>query len=362
MSEDPVNPGGDGPSRVASIDALRTALARARRRKALSDALEGTAAFAVTLPLIAAGLIMALKYFDPPGAAVLTPIAVGTAALVGLALGGRVLFSFRGPSASNRVAWEIDRRLGLREAFTTSVEIAGASETNFFGRALLKKTAQQLDGARIRAAFPVPWFRPAWFTSALLLVAVLFLPSLLDESTIHREFEKPSVSSARTDATDPDPGSEQGRAPAPGGSQAAPKSDRTPAPSPAKPTPEAPPTPSPVAPQPQGGDGDGHGGSTPPMLGDPERSPAEFEDVAVKPFFGPKGKTRMVEIEVPLPRIKGNQKGPGKGKDPTEQITKLLTRYEKRAEHALSSGRIGRGDRKTVLKYFERVREMLKGK
>jgi len=97
------------------------------------------------------------------------------------------------------------------------------------------------------------------------------------------------------------------------------------------------------------------------MLGDPERTPAEFEDVAVKPFFGPKGKTRMAEIEVPLPRVKGGKNGPGPGKDPTEQITRLLTRYEKRAERAVSSGRIGRGDRKTVLKYFERVKERLKG-
>ena len=33
------------------------------------------------------------------------------------------------------------------------------------------------------------------------------------------------------------------------------------------------------------------------------RTLASFDDVEVKPFFGPKGKTRLIEMEVPIPRV-----------------------------------------------------------
>jgi hypothetical protein len=106
---------------------------------------------------------------------------------------------------------------------------------------------------------------------------------------------------------------------------------------------------------------EGPEGSKPPLLGDPERTPADFEDVRVEPLFGPEGEARLKEIEVPVPRVKGEKPGPGRGGEPEMDWSEMLIRYEKRAEAALDTGRIGREDRRTVLRYFERVRGMVNG-
>ncbi|MHC4597648.1 MAG: hypothetical protein ACYS47_01455 [Planctomycetota bacterium] len=454
MSASPTAPSDAEPSRPDPRHVLRSALHRARWRKAVADAWRGTESFAVILPVVAAALLLVLTELDPGAAPLMMPIAAGTLTLVLLALATRLLFALWNSAAPNRVAWELDRRLGLRDAFTTSVEVASASDPGLLGATLLERTAASLDGRRVASAFPLLWLRPAWVASALLLAGVLLLPLWLAPPAAQNVGDSPSSAAQEEAKEGKTPGikvdpvrdlitDERGRTDRftvvletpPAGDvtitlMSSDKTEGSVSPSSLTFTPEnaatpqtvtvtgmddmevdgdqkyliftdpasstdanydgldpadvsvmnldddkksrgaggvpveegSPEEPTPASPSLGGEKGQGKSPSKPPLLGDPERTPAVFDDVEVKPFFGPKGKTRLIEMEVPIPRVTGESKGPGAGKDPVEEMNRLLIRYEKRAEHALSSGRIGRGDRKTVLGYFERVREMLNGK
>jgi hypothetical protein len=109
----------------------------------------------------------------------------------------------------------------------------------------------------------------------------------------------------------------------------------------------------------KGKGGEGESGGKNPLFGAPERTPAEFEDVKVKPLFGPEGQSRFLELTVPLPRVRGES--PGGADEDTLEMKEydLLVRYERMAEKAVSAGRIAPNDRKAVLEYFERVKKMV---
>jgi hypothetical protein len=374
----------------------------------------GTEPFAIALPVITAALLLTLRIFDPVGAKIFLPIALGAVGLVLGSVGLRVVFAFRRSACAGRVAWEIDRRLGLKDALSTAIEVLHAGTSGLFATALVQRTASAIDARQISQAFPLLRFRPGWATSALLMLLVLLLPVLVQQGQdsvplagmagtledmhvpnlvgqtlpaaritlkqagfgVGRETIIPALGT---------PGIVVGQLPAPGsivkrgspvdlfirgpggrgtvqgpeGAKNAPSQSELPSPKGGNARDDHPPIPSPAASASGKGKGDGKGGHKPPLLGDPERTPASFEDVKVKPLFGPAGKTRMAEIEVPIPEVRGKGKGPGKDGTPEMQLNELLIRYEKRAEHALSTGRIGKEDRKTVIDYFERVKALL---
>jgi len=457
------------PAGAPEGERLRFLLEVARRRHALDHTLRGAEPFALTATILTALLVLTLMIFEPLGSASLLPLAVASALLIGLSSVLRYRRALQREAHPLRIAWEIDRRMGLRDAFATSLEIASTGEGGLFSSSLVKHTAERLDPDRIARAFPRSWFRPGWVTAGLLFAVLALLPVLerergngaapvkdglpelvtvpdlagltlgqarntlfgrglelgdvVEVPDLHRDDEVigqtpasskrvemgtrvdlrlcvegvrvPGVVGASLDAARkklesadlvtgrvtrmPSPlgawfpnlvlGQNPGRGrvvkrkgavdlhtvepvlqvriPLPNGGVL----------NLAEPVPETG-SPAPEVGANSGGE-DGEGGRKPPLLGDPERTPAEFDDVPVKPLFGPEGKARVMEIEVPVPKVKGKEHGPGKGDKPEMEWTEMLVRYEKRAEHALNTGRIGRADRKTVIGYFERVRGML---
>lgn len=393
--------------RGASLAAF---LRKARWRAAVATAVHGTEPFAIALPVAAALLVFTLMVFHEPWAGLRTALALGAIGLVAAALAGRLLLAFRRECAPRRVSWEIDRRLGLHEAFSTSLEIVRTGGGGFFDDAVVEDTAARIEDAKLRRAFPLSVFWPGWAASGLLTLLVLVLPALapgrfgtrppcppgdpeafvtvpdvtdrpLDEARSILEerglapgsvTEVPALRPGWVVAQSPAAGDSRpcgslvtlfvgasagaGDLPQTGGEKASPaKEGASPSPQddPRSPSPEASP------PVETGGEGGEEEGRKPPMLGDPERTPANFEDVQVKPLFGPAGEVKTVEIEIPAPEVKGPDPGPGKGNTPELDMNRMLVRYEKRAEHALDTGRISPEDRKAVLGYFERVRGIL---
>lgn len=397
---------------AAARDRLREVVRLARRRKALAEGLRRAEPIAVTLPGLAALAVLSLKVFVPDAGGRLLWPAAGALAIVMLAFGLHVAFRFRAAARYGRTAWEIDRRLRLGDAFLTAVEIARTGARGLFEDALVERAARDVAEDRVRRAFPIPWFRPAWATSALLLVCALLLPLLLRnaaddltppgptpfETVVVPDLHGLPLDDARNalDREGLEPG-EVRVVPLPGpvgtvvtqepgagaivprgtnvhlgvtgreGGAGASRGDGSASPDPSPRGNEGPgdgpPDEGPAAEEPRGGDGDeNQDGGSPPWLGESERTPAEFDDVRVKPLFGPSGETRRLETEVPVPRVEGRDPGPGEEGEPENRITDLLIRYEKQAEHAVSSGRIPQGDRKTVLGYFERIKELLDGR
>jgi beta-lactam-binding protein with PASTA domain len=498
-------------------------------RKALGDAVRGAEPFAVALPVTMGGLILALGVFRPGHAGTAVLIASVALLVVLGSLASRLFLALNGSARPLRVAWEIDRRLGLKDAFATSVEIARIPEANLFSAALVEATAGRVRDADVSRAFPVRWLSPGWAAAALLLVAVFLLPAaaplfqgnapgpdptcgwvrvpnlvgtpferavteLKNRSLTHGRITWLTTPGRPETVTDqlPPPGllvkkgssvhvtafgvavpdlvgkplddasveieskrlkrgrvrwmsaegpprrvadqfPEAGRIVRPGSNvdlgvagvrvpnvlgrprreavktlrdagltlgavmhrpwMGPPETVIGTAPEPQEAVEpgspvhlvlsksvevegaggasgasalnredDSPPTPAePRVEEGFEGGADGGDGRKPPLLGDPERTPAEFDNVNVQPLFGPVGKSKMAEVEVPVPRVRGEGKSPGPGAVSESVLSDQFIRYEKRAEHALTTGRIGKEDKRTVIEYFERVKVLLNG-
>jgi len=330
-------------------------LARARRRKAAAESLRGAEPFVLALFAATAGLELALRLSGDPAAALLPWIAAGAAGAAGAAVVFRAPPALRGSAGSDRVALEADRRLRLEDALPTAADLLGSGERGLFADALLVRAAAVLRAASVPRLFPVRCAWTGWTASALLmLVLALFPLPAPHASPFDAAPGRPpgaGADAARTDPRSSRPLGEEGELPRPG--DASPKPDGASS-SGAREQPE---------PSPDNGKGGGREeekpGGKPPLFGDPERTPAEFEDVKVKPLFGPEGQSRFLELEVPLPRVRGEGRGAGDAKDIEMEEFDLLVRYEKMAERAMSAGRVAPNDRKSVLDYFERVRKMV---
>ncbi|GEM_PF-3129630 len=340
------------------VERLREALKRARKRKAVHEALQGTEPFAMALPLAVAALILSFLVFAP-GDRVL-PIALAAGALLAVLGAGclRFVFALSRSAGSGRVAWELDRKLRLEDAFLTALEVSAAGRRDRFASALVEKTAASIDPSGIPRAFPVSWFRPGWAASVLLLAAAALVTMLPGPTDRSREAPEQETATER----DRGPSSESaGKANAanPGGGVPLPTRRAPSREDAAKPMNDAPPAPAQAEPSPGGGEGEEETASKPPLLGEPERTPASFDDVKVKPLFHASGKSETREVDVPVPEVHGRGQGPAGEGAPERQLSDILMRYEKRAEQALSTGRIGKADRKVVLGYFDRVKKML---
>jgi hypothetical protein len=335
-------------------ETIRDFLARARRRKTAAESLRGAEPFVLALFAATAALELALRLSGDPAAALLPWIAAAAAAAAGAAVVLRAPLARRGSARSERVALEADRSLRLEEALPTASDLLASGDRGIFADALLVRTAEVLRAASVPRLFPVRCAWSGWAASALLMLVLALFPMPAADLSGDDARERPPRAGGDgmlADPRSPRPLGGDGSEPTPG---EAPTKRDGPSPTEAREQPE----PSPGNGK-GGGDGKDERGGKPPLFGDPERTPAQFEDVKVKPLFGPEGQSRFLELEVPLPRVRGGGRGAGDAEDLEMEQFDLLIRYEKIAEKAMSAGRVAPNDRKAVLDYFERVRRMV---